>query len=713
MTNMDKFKDTFREEAYELLASLEDNLLELESNPNDKEIISTVFRIMHTIKGSSAMFGFDLISSFTHEIESIMDEVRSGKIMINDQLINLVLKSKDLTRDLLDPNVGDGSEYLSQTEDLISALKSVVNDDIELSKPQTVEEKSLGPVQRNEQRDNDLLEEEASYRIKFIPNEDIFLSGSNPVLLLEELSSMGEYSAIAHIEKVPNLEELNPEKCLISWEILLTTRNTITDIRDVFIFVENSSKISIDLLDDYNRDDNEDIKKVGEILMQKGIVGEESIEKALKSQKKIGEVLLEQKLVSQADLDAALQEQERAKKAFDKRNQSSNTLRVDSDKLDELIDLVGELVTLQARLSQLVSEEDDSQLTAVSEHLERLSSDLRDNTMSLRMLPIGTTFSKYKRLVRDLSLELGKKVVLFTEGGETELDKSVLDKLGDPLVHLIRNSLDHGIETPAQRKKLGKKEEGQITLKAEHSGAFVIITIQDDGFGINKSRLIEKAVNNGIIISGEGMSDAAIFDLIFNPGFSTAQEVTSVSGRGVGMDVVKRSIEALGGTVSVESEENSGTTIRLSIPLTLAIIEGLLVRVGKEHYVIPLNSVEACIELTESERALHPNRNILNYRGSALPYIRIKEIFEIQGELKKIEQIVVINTNDMLCGFVVDEVIGDYQTVIKSLGIVFQDVDGISGATILGDGSIALILDIIKLGQHARETEKDRLLNVK
>lgn len=705
MSGIDKFKDTFREEAHELLANLEDYMLELESKPEDPELLSAVFRVMHTIKGSSAMFGFDLISRFTHDIESIMDDVRSGKIEINKMLIDLTLQSKDLIKELLDPDLEDTSVFTDRVNVLLSAFHQ------EVAGSGSADDGDSLPEKENESDSKSYsIDEERTYRILFTPDDDIFLSGTKPVMLLEELQLMGSYTSVAHMEKVPSLDKIDPEKCYISWEIAVTTAVPLNEIREVFIFIENDSKITFELIEDYSEEDAEP-KRIGEILLNKGIIEPETIETALKSQRKIGEVLLDNNILSEEDLEAALQEQTQIRQVKEKKTQTQNTIRVDSHKLDELVDLVGELVTLQARFTQMANHKKDTAFVSVSEHLERLSSDLRDNTMSLRMLPIGTTFSRYKRLVRDLSTELGKEIELFAEGGETELDKSVLDRLNDPLVHIIRNSIGHGIEIPSVRKKNGKNNVGNITLRAKHSGAFVEITIEDDGAGIDAKELVKKAVANNIISSSDVLKEKEIFDLIFSAGFSTAKEVTSVSGRGVGMDVVKKEIDALRGSVSVESNLGEGTRIILSIPLTLAIIEGLLIRIENDYFVIPLNSVEACIELTAEEQDLHPNRNVINYRGSILPYIRIKDTFEIEGERKDIEQIVVIHSNDSICGFVVDEVVGDYQTVIKSLGFVYRNIEGVSGATILGDGSIALILDIAKLSLIAKEQEKIKLSN--
>jgi len=359
--------------------------------------------------------------------------------------------------------------------------------------------------------------------------------------------------------------------------------------------------------------------------------------------------------------------------------------------------MVGELVTVQSRLSQLSVRINDAELIQLSEEVERLTAGLRDDTMSIRMLPIGTTFSKFQRLVRDLSSDLGKNILLKTEGAETKLDKTVIEKLGDPLIHLIRNCIDHGIEMPEIRKFVGKPEQGEVCLSAEHSGANVFIKITDDGAGLDAARIRAKAIEKGLIAPDALLSDKECFSLIFAPGFSTAQTVTSVSGRGVGMDVVKRGIEALQGSVDIASQKGVGTTITLKLPLTLAIIDGLLVRIEDHHYIMPLSAIEECVELTREDVEKSHGKNLADIRGEIVPYIRLREEFALFGTAPEIEQIVTARINDRRIGFVVDEVVGEHQTVIKSLGRIYRDVDDVSGATILGDGRVALILDLPKL----------------
>ena len=488
----------------------------------------------------------------------------------------------------------------------------------------------------------------------------------------------------------------------------LTTARGIDAIKDVFIFVEDLAQIDIKATEQ-----TDEILRIGEILVDRGIASPEDIEQVEQDKRKIGELLVEKDIAKPEDIQSALVEQEHLKQLKERQEVSSATIRVQSERLDALVDLVGELVTLQARLAGTATAIQDGGLTIIAEQFERMVSQLRDITMGIRMLPIGTTFNRFRRLVRDLSSELGKEIDLLTEGEETELDKTVIEKLTDPLVHIIRNSVDHGIETPEEREKKGKPRRGTISLSAFHSGAYVLIRIADDGAGMNRERIYAKGVEKGLISETTplvSLSDQDVFQLIFAPGFSTATNVTNVSGRGVGMDVVKRQIDSLGGSVIIESIPDKGTTITLKIPLTLAIIDGLLVRLGNELYVIPLSVVDGCVEIKRDElQTQQKNRSLLTYRQRVLPYVALRDLFKVSGEKPVIEQIVVVNAMDNPIGFVVDQVIGDYQTVIKPLGLLFKKNDGISGATILGDGTVALIVDVNHLAALAQQRELKKI----
>lgn len=701
---VDQFKEAFKEEALELLTELEDALLRLEEEPEDPETISSVFRIMHTIKGSSAMFGFDEISLFTHEIENIMDLLRSGNLVVSRELIDLTLKSRDYIREMLE---NPESKLEDETRIVLSSFKEEVRKQNQGKEPEksVIESVVIDESIETESLSQDYeLDELRTYRIIFCPDKSIFLSGTNPLLLLAELRDMGDISIFAVKEEIPTLSNINPEFNYTTWEVILTTMTPEEDIRDVFIFVESSAEVRISVVAEGLLENG---KKIGEILVDRGIVNSNDLNRILDERKKVGEVLLENKMVKKHELESALEEQQQVNKVIEKKRSmvSGGRVRVDSANLDELVDLVGEMVTVQAHLSELASHKQDASIIFIAEQLERLTAELRDNSMSMRMLPIGTTFSKFKRLVRDLSADLGKEIGLVTVGGETELDKTVIEKLNDPLVHLIRNSIDHGIELPQERVASGKSENGVITLSAHHSGANVLITVSDDGAGLDAKKIRRKAIDKGLLLPDEVLSDSDLFKMIFAPGFSTTSKITKVSGRGVGMDVVRKEIESLGGLVSIDSEPGKGTSIVLKLPLTLAIIEGLLVKIADEFYVFPLSVVEECVEHIQDEQ-VNINQNIASIRGEILPYIRLREFFEITGEQPKIEQLIVVNTHDNRIGFIVDEVIGDYQTVIKNLGSIFKDVEGFSGGTILGDGSIALILDVIKISKLVQIEEK-------
>ena len=413
--------------------------------------------------------------------------------------------------------------------------------------------------------------------------------------------------------------------------------------------------------------------------------------------------LVAEGLVAPDKIESALAEQQHVREMREKNRaaDTSSTIRVPAARLDRLVNMVGELVTVQSRLSQLAAQVNDADLVLVAEEVERLTAELRDNTMSIRMLPIGNTFSNFKRLVRDLSEELGKRIDLVTEGAETELDKTVIEKLNDPLIHLIRNSIDHGIESPAVREQKGKPKAGTIRLTAEHAGAHVLIAIIDDGAGIDAEAIRRKAIEKNIISADDNLTEKELYALIFAPGFSMAKTITNVSGRGVGMDIVKKGIDGLNGSITITSNINVGTTITLKLPLTMAIIDGLLVRIAESFFVLPLSSIEECVELTREDVAQSFGRNIVHIRGEVVPYIPLRERFGISGESPAIEQVIINRVGEERFGLVVDQVIGQHQTVIKNLGNFYKQIKEVSGATILGDGTVALIIDITQLVQGA------------
>lgn len=692
--------ETFLEEAQELLVSLENALLEMERLPQDPELISQVFRALHTIKGSGAMFGFETVSEFAHDVETVFDLVRRRELTVTKDLIDLTLAAKDQLKVMVEATLGGPSPDPAVTRKLEASFRELCP----------------GAADYDPERREDLAGEETdkepgrkTYRIRFRPSRDIFKRGVNPLGLLRELCQMGECRVVAQTEAVPTLDELDPETCYIYWDLILTTHHDSNAIRDVFIFVEDESELSIHLIDEEGwLDDIDGYKKLGEILVERGDLTDADLSRMLKEKKRLGEALVEAGLLNGGKIDSALEEQNQVQNLRRERRQAEYTtsIRVRSEKLDALVDLVGELVTVQARLSQTAGQREDPDLISIAEEVERLTWEMRDQILNIRMVPIGTTFSKFNRLVRDLSQELGKDVELITFGAETELDKTVIERLNDPLVHIIRNCIDHGIERPEQRRALGKPPRGSVYLSAVHSGANVILRVQDDGAGLNREVVRRKAVEMGLISPEAEVSDKDLANLILAPGFSTASKVTAVSGRGVGMDVVKKAVEELRGSLEVVSRPNEGITFVIKLPLTLAIIDGLLVQIDRNHFIFPLSTVEECIELQKEKSSRKKGRDLARVRGELVPYIRLREQFDIEGETPPIEQIVISDVEGQRVGFVVDNVVGEHQTVIKSLGRFYKTLKGLSGATILGDGTVALILDLPQLVKGAELSEK-------
>lgn len=716
---MEQHVAAYLEEAADLLVELETSLLDLEERPGDKELINRVFRAMHTIKGSGAMVGFDDVAAFTHEVETVFDLVRDGKMVVTKDLLDLTLKSRDHISTLLDASSGRGEADKDQGDAIIKELRLLVPI---VDSDQQGNETKIKPVQKGQSDDFG----QNTWRIRFRPNRELLLCGSNPLGLINELRDLGTCLVRADFENVPLLDELISEHLYISWDIILTTTSGMDTIKDVFIFVEDDCQLNIEQIDSQSQSDNDSTyKKLGEILVERGDLLSEELQKALEQQKPIGEVLVDRGAVSSGKVQLALAEQEHVKQIRQEHSaiEASASIRVPAEKLDQLVNLVGEMVTVQARLTQIsrtlrrkTSRKDKTfialdrvAIISIAEEVERLTNDLRDTALNIRMLPIGSTFSKFKRLVRDLSKELGKEIEIETFGEDTELDKTVIEKLNDPLVHIIRNSIDHGIEKPDIRIAAGKKAKGTIRLGAQHAGDSVLITIHDDGGGINRDAIRKKAIDLGMISAGADLTDQEILGHIFAPGFSMAAQITSVSGRGVGMDVVKRNIEGLRGTIVVDSDSGRGTTITLKIPLTLAIIESLLVKIGQSYFVLPLGSVEECVELSRSDIQESHGRNVAKVRGHLIPYICLRNQFVISGDRPDLEQVVIVKVNGTKIGFVVDFVVGEHQTVIKPLGMLYQDVKGISGATILGDGCVALILSPSDIFKMAESSEQDQL----
>lgn len=784
MDDMD-FAAVFMEEASELLEELESSLLELEKTPDDVKLVARVFRAMHTIKGSGAMFGFDDIAAFTHHVETVMDKVRDGRVPVSRELIGLVLDSRDHIKSLLLNTYTATEEAAERGNAIVSALEKIVagetatgapagkvgravaadsasppsapaaSAEIEtptssfstvLSAPLSAEAQHQEPLSEIKAVSSpaaakpvqvvsvddagtvsaDLAEkeqpvvlapvptlpkepaEEVHFCIYFRPRAEFFEEGGEVERLLDGLRGLGEMTVFSCSDSTDGSAKQGEAPF---WDILLTTRSEMNAVRDVFIFAESTSSLKIVPIEKDEDGNLPEHRKLGEILVERGDLSPPELERILASQKPLGTLLVEEMVVPENSVKSALAQQKliQEKRESGHKAQAMESIRVNSDKLDMLVNLVGELVVTQARLSQVTEGASNSVLVESVEEVERLTTELRDCVLNVRMLPIGSTFSRFKRLVRDLSSDLGKEIELVTEGADTELDKSVIDLIGEPLVHLIRNSIDHGIELPEERLAAGKPAKGTITLSAVHSGVNVIISVADDGRGLDPETIRRKAVDRGLVQPDDEMSDEDLFKCIFEPGFTTSTKVSKVSGRGVGMDVVKTVIEGeLKGSVDISAEKGRGVVVAIALPLTLAIIDGLLVQAGGTFFVLPLAQVEECVELTRKDVDRFHGRRLFPLRDQLIPYVRLRDFYHLAGERSEIEQMVIVHINRQRLGLVLDDVIGGYQTVIKSLGWVYRNAEGVSGATVLGNGEVALIIDVASVMKCARQEESQR-----
>lgn len=671
---MDKFKNKFIEEATDNINDLEDALLLIENDPEDKELIERIFRDMHSLKGGGAMFGFNSLSDFTHHLETLYDLVREGKYKITKKLLDVTLASVDHMKTLLANDDLDSADLRTKHTDLSLQIRKLIDNEVEEKQKVTTEKTQIDQSKVK------------SYYIYFEPDIDIFSDGTNPLFLLDELHTLGECKVFAHFNKVPEIEKIEITKCYTYWEVLLATNEDVNTISDVFIFVEDQCKLEIHEVADYDITKNDKIiDQIYKVAEEKTDIGVSEIQRIINkitsSEKRIDKI--EKTIEKKGTLPSV------------KENVISS-IRVSSDKLDQLMNLVSEMVTTQARLSLYAEQSDDGELLTIAEDVQKLSRQLRDNAFDIVLVPIETMLTRFQRLVRDLSKELNKDVVFIAEGADTELDKTIIESLTDPLLHILRNSIDHGIESAEIRKRLGKPEQGKIVLKAFYSGANVHIQIHDDGAGIDPEKIKEKAINKGIISKDTVLTKKEILDLVFLPGFSIAENVTGVSGRGVGMDVVKRKLIEIRGEAELDSEINVGTTLTIKLPLTLSIIDGLLVKIAHNFYVMPLSVVKK-INATDHKNVVNKYNNLIVLDGEQIPFYYLREEFGLpEGEQEK-EQVIVVRYEDKEIGLVVDEVVGEYQAVLKSLGKMYKKQEIISGATILGDGTVALVMDTNKI----------------
>lgn len=659
---MDQLQEIFFQEARELLLELEQSLLDFEQDLSNRSSIETIFRALHTLKGSSGMFGFVAMNEFTHELENIFEEVRSGKSTADNRLLQISLTALDHLKTLLqDPELTQEVNAIQQGK-LLSEIKLFQNNGTEVSEPiATLEETTPNS--------------ESLFYISFEPSTELLKNGTNPLYLVDDLCQLGRTWVLSNLEKLPDIADFNPEQAYISFEILLYGELLVEDIRDVFLFAEGLAEITVE---------NISSETPSALTVQ-------SIEEAQKLNRKLG-IDYFKKLVRKEVKDENTTLEKSAQNSVNSKEKSSNSsIRVSSEKLDELMNLVSELVTSQAQLSMHADTIAQAQLSGIVENMEKITRRLRDNAFSICLLPIDTLTVRFQRLIRDAAKDLEKEIHFITEGTETELDKSVIENLSDPILHIIRNCVDHGVELPEKRLNAGKPKAATIKLKSWYSGTKVYIEINDDGAGINKSKVRQKAIEKGLISEDAQLNEQQLFELLFMPGFSTASAISELSGRGVGMDVVKRKIQELRGTVEVKSVEGRGSSFTICLPLTLSIIDGLLVQVERATYVIPMNLVDKCYE--KPSALLQDVVQFITLDGERTPVYSLREVFETETEAPAISQIIKVFYNNTSVGLSVDHIIGEHQVVLKPLGNLYKEHNEYSGATILGDGTVALVFD--------------------
>ncbi|WP_428926225.1 chemotaxis protein CheA [Marinibacterium sp. SX1] len=653
----------FVQEAQEILSELEDLILGLEEQ-HDQKTVDAVFRGLHTVKGSGAMFGYTVLAHFTHHFENAFELVRAGDLPIDRNLIDLSLEARDLmVRFLALGGDGPESEALSQSRetgqliDRIQSLTLSAKPTVSASDPSTTRMETDEAMER--------------FSIRFKPLPESLRNGMRPDLLLRELNELGAVDVRFEGADLHDLTELDPTEAYLTWVIVVETTAGRAAVEDVFIFADDADLL-IEAADPQSQTPT-DPEQIGPNL---GAADEPAARPPTRVESK------------------------------------TENIRVASSRLDDMMDSIGELVIAQARLDAVSERLGDSTLDAVVEEVGRLVLGLRDATLSIRMLPIETVFGKFRRVVRDLSQELGKDVRLVTRGGETEVDKNVIDCIGDPLVHMIRNSIDHGIETAEARTAAGKPNQGIVRLSARQEGGEIIIAIEDNGGGLQTDAIRRKAIDRGLIEAEDDLSERDLQNLIFEPGFSTAETVSSVSGRGVGMDAVRSTIDSLGGSIDVVSREGQGTRVTLRLPVTMAIIDGLRVRLGASIYVIPLSAVEECVEMDAAETGRTSGRSVLQIREHVVPYLPLDRIFGLPPSEETRRRVVVVCVGGQRIGLVVDDILGQGQTVIKSLSAYHRDLPGLGGATILGDGRVAIIIDVATLVRWAESRHSETLSKV-
>ena len=696
----------FTVECNELLEEMEACLLGLETSTEPSQTINSIFRAAHTIKGTAGLFGLDHIVQFTHVVESLLDRLRNGELSVTSELITALLPCCDhLSRLILEVTNGSLEENPEVTEcgnHLLDAL-------LPYQQTTATTESHIAVLPETTARVETLAEKYSGYGnwLLFLQfNENCLRDGMDPLSFIHYLTTLGEIIDLATFSyTLPDVISMNPELSYLAFEIILQTDADKEAIENVFEFIREGSHIHIlplenripyyvELINSLTEED----AQLGSLLLKSGVITPRELEEGLKAQQaaqspcRIGEILVEQRVVQQPLINAALEKQQQIK---DNKAKEGQYIRVEADRLDRLINLVVELVISSAAAKLKGMQTTDISLQEANTSVVSLVEEVRDSALQLRMVSIGTTFNRFHRVAHDVSKELGKDIKLVINGADTEVDKSVVEKIGDPLLHLVRNAMDHGIERAELRTERGKPQQGTIRLNAYHSSGNIVIEVSDDGGGLNRDKILAKAVERGLIPAGIVPSDQDIYAFIFEPGFSTVEHLSNLSGRGVGMDVVKRNITELRGSIFIDSQAGQGTTLRIQLPLTLAIIDGFLAGVGDASYVIPLDKVVECVALPSDD-----HHDFMELRGEVLPFIRLRKLFNKNGATVRRQNVIVVEHAGLKAGLVVDRLMGELQTVIKPLGCLFEHVQGVSGSTILGSGEVALILDVPTLVQQ-------------
>jgi two-component system chemotaxis sensor kinase CheA len=730
MDEMEQVLGLYISESRELLDEMEALLLNLENEADKSESLNGIFRAAHTIKGSAGMFSLDDVVHFTHGVESLLDKMRDGKITPNAELTSLLLDCKDHIGILID-NVENknpleehdllNGKALLQT--LVIVVKQGGTDGHQES--QASSSTQMATTQAVERVNSPKVESD-NWHISVRYHPDSFRYGMDPLAILRYLATLGEIESITTIfPNLPNAETMDPETCYLGYEINFNSQADKLEIEGAFEFIREDSQVHIlpphsrviDYINLIKAQPEQDFQ-LGEMLVQCGSLTPNELEFALALQRELksqsihaplGSIVVNNGLTPEPVLESAIAKQYQIREDKTKEIQS---VRVDAEKLDQLINLVGELVIAGAGAGLHAHTSGNRVLIESFSMLTRLVEEVRDAALQLRMVQIGATFNRFQRVVRDVAKELGKDIELVITGAETELDKTVVEKISDPLMHLVRNSMDHGIEQPDVRIANKKSPKGRLSLNAYHDSGMIVIEIFDDGAGLNHERILKKAIEKGLVQEGDKLAIQDINNLIFEPGFSTADTVTNLSGRGVGLDVVKRNITALRGTVEVQSTLGQGALFSIRLPLTLAIIDGFLVEIDTSSFVIPLNMVLECVELNEVNSDIDPNtqQSYINLRGEVLPFIRLRRLFNLGGKTPKRENVIVVSYLGSKVGLAVDKLVGEFQTVIKPLGNIFSHIQGVSGSTVLGSGEVALILDVPNLVQKILTTESAKAL---